>query len=104
MRIPPVPIYRVSLAVIGLAQFLDVWTTDRALAAGNSMEANPVARFLMDYLGSAWCAPKYLLGALAIVIAFQTSGKSVKPVTAGVAMLVAKLYLFVLVSNYFGIL
>lgn len=95
-------LFRASLAFCGFAQFLDVWTTERALKVVGTTEANPAAAWLMETFGSYWCAPKYFMGVVAIGAAFYLTRYKPSRLVTFTAFTIAKIYALVLVNNYFG--
>jgi len=92
--------FRAALTFIGIAQALDVLSTQTALAHG-SIELNPAALYLQQTLGPVyWGAPKLLMGAIAIAIAARLSPHLITPPVFWTALVIAKLYAIVILNNY----
>lgn len=82
-----------ALIIVG---FLDVVSTDLALATGGAVEANPVVRNMQAALGPLWVAPKILLhGALAFMVVWYPNRATLVAMTG-----VAGLVLFAAVNNF----
>ncbi len=96
-----VMVIKTLLVVVALAQFVDVLSTNRALAAGVGLyEANPVMGFSMSALGSFWWLPKFAIAAVLIGSAIRLKRATMREFT--MAVLVQTLYLGVLVNNFTG--
>ncbi len=52
---------KIILVLLVLVNVADVITTNHVLLHANAVEANPIARILMYYLGALWWMPKALL-------------------------------------------
>jgi hypothetical protein len=93
-------ILKIALVLLALAQFIDVWTTNRALAATNGgHEENPIMAFAMADLGHFWWLPK-----VALAVLFLYFAKTMREFSLRQAVLtggVAKIYLVTLIANYF---
>lgn len=57
-------VFWLALAVLALLQPVDIWSTNRFLAAG-VREAGPLMALAQRWLGGAWWVPKILLMLLA---------------------------------------
>lgn len=91
---------RVLIGAIALAQPLDILTTNRALAAiPGAVESNPAEAFLMLHLGPAWWLPKAGLCLLFLYQALTIRQLNLR--TWAILSAAAKVYLFVIISNYF---
>lgn len=95
-------LFRSSLAFCGAAQFLDAWTTDRALLVAGTIEANPVAAWLMSEFGAYWAFPKYAMGAAAMFAAYRLYDFQPSRTTTAIGFTIAKVYAIVLLNNYFA--
>ncbi|MGD1868383.1 MAG: DUF5658 family protein [Neomegalonema sp.] len=74
-----------ALIVVG---FLDVVSTDLALATGGAVEANPIVRQMQAAMGPWWVAPKILLhGGLAFMVVWYPNWTT-RVTMSGVAGLV----------------
>jgi hypothetical protein len=92
---------RVMLGTIIAAQPLDVWTTNRALAADRgSVEANPVMAFAMAHMGSAYWLPKLPVSIVLLAFVYY-AGRIKNPTVVAGCGLVAKFYVMILLNNYF---
>ena len=62
----------------------DVWSTNRALATGGAVEANPIMAFLMRIFGSFWIIPRILfgLGNIFLVIHWPATAETWKGVAS----------------------
>jgi hypothetical protein len=92
---------RSCVALCGVAQFLDVWSTNHALSVAGTVEANPVAQTLMAALGPHWGVPKYLLGAAAIFVAWRLARFTPGPAVLYCALASVACYGVVIVNNVF---
>ena len=95
-------LFRSSLAFCGAAQFLDAWTTDRALLIVGRTEANPVAAWLMSEFGTYWAFPKYAMGAAALFAAYRLYNFQPSRTATAFALTITKVYAIVLLNNYFA--
>lgn len=91
---------RVMVGIIAIAQPIDVWTTNRALASDRMVEANPVMAAVMAHLGSYYWLPKIAL-AIAVITLTYFADKIKSPVVVVLCSIVAKFYVVVLLNNYF---
>jgi hypothetical protein len=93
-------ITRALVGAVILAQPLDVWTTNRALAMDiGVVEANPVMAFAMEHLGSAWWVPKLLIALFALVVVAYM--QRIRTRTIALAGSIAAAYTVVVLNNYF---
>ena len=84
-----------SLLLVGVA-FIDVISTNAALAAGHS-EANAIVNYVQDRLGSWWAVPKIGLHViLALLILWYPSRKMVS-----MARVVVGGYLALVFNNFY---
>lgn len=95
-------LFRSSLAFCGAAQFLDAWSTDRALLVAGTIEANPVAAWFMSEFGAYWAFPKYAMGVAAIFAAYRLYHFQPSRTATAFALTIAKVYTVVLLNNYFA--
>jgi hypothetical protein len=90
---------RAMVFVVVLAQPVDVWTTNRALALGLGAEANPVMAAAMEHLGSAWWVPKLMLAIFMLVV--LRKARNIPTRTAIFAAAMAGTYVLVTLNNHF---
>ncbi len=94
---------RVLLVALAAAQVFDVLSTNAALASSpDAFESNPVMRLAMTSLGAYWW-----LWKAALAVFFLTYAARIRVInTRGLLLLglVAKVYVFVILSNIFGFL
>lgn len=92
----------VVLVIVG---FLDVISTDIALATGGAREANPVVRGLMDVLGPFWVVPKMVLH---VVLGYMVVWYPNRPTLATMSavaglVLAAAINNFIIYANIVGV-
>ena len=96
-----VMVIKTLLIVVAMAQFVDVASTNRALAAGVGLyEANPVMGLSMTALGSFWWLPKFVIAAVLIGLAVRLKRATMREFA--MAVLVQLAYLGVLLNNFTG--
>lgn len=91
------------MAIIIIAQPLDVWTTNRALSSGKGIvELNSLMALAMERLGSYYWFPKFAIAAILSILLYRVIKRGIKSWTVVVACgLVANFYTFVVLNNYF---
>ena len=96
-------IAQIVIVALALAQPIDILITNVTLAAvPSAFEINPVQAFLMATLGELWWVPK---AALAVFLVYQALTLSrMNRWTWALLATGAKVYVFVLVSNFWGLM
>lgn len=98
LKVQALPIARLVLVALALAQVADVLSTQSGLAHGGS-EANPVMAWNIEHLGALWPVPKALLGAWLIWQAISLTAITRRQVVILSALF--KVYAITLLSNTF---
>ena len=91
---------RISLGKILLLQFLDVVSTNEALARG-SREMNPLMALAQNELGAAWWLPKLAVSLLILVLALMVLKRKGQLPHKSLAA-VAVFYTLVVLNNFLG--
>jgi hypothetical protein len=91
---------RSLLILIAVAQILDVISTNRALLSGAGVEANPLVAAVMAMMGSYWWLWKVALAGFFAYVALTLQEVGLRRLALISAL--AKIYVVVIVSNFFG--
>ena len=89
-----------ALGKLLILQFLDVVSTNQALARG-SQELNPIIALAQTELGAAWWLPKLAVSLWVLVLALMMT-KRKRPLPHKTLVAITAFYTLVVLNNFLG--